>query len=287
VVLTLSPPSRSAFELEMTFNKSGTSDDFLVVLNNAVENKAWEVQTQQPKNEDFSTSRAGVTGLLRKQENKTKVIDDSLQEAFQDLDALMEKAKDMLAIAEKLQAQLSKGGNKTNEEEYEFNKMMMDIGIISPVMKNSSGDLFYIELARQISDFLQEHLKKNGGIMTLTDVYCLYNRARGTALISPDDLYRACDLFEELNLPVTMKKFDSGLIIIQTIDYTEESMCKKIIELINGGEFPLTGVELSTKLSIPLTLSNHFLEMAEEKEILCRDDADEGLIFYPNFFNLI
>ena len=27
--------------------------------------------------------------------------------------------------------------------------------------------------------------------MTLTDVYCLYNRARGTDLISPDDLLQA------------------------------------------------------------------------------------------------
>lgn len=36
--------------------------------------------------------------------------------------------------------------------------------------------------------------------MTLTEAYCLYNRARGTDLISPDDLLDACKLFSSLSL---------------------------------------------------------------------------------------
>lgn len=38
--------------------------------------------------------------------------------------------------------------------------------------------------------------------MTLPEVYCRINRARGVNLISPDDLLRACALFERLLLPV-------------------------------------------------------------------------------------
>ena len=34
----------------------------------------------------------------------------------------------------------------------------------------------------------------------MTDCYCLYNRARGTDLISPDDLLEACKLFSTLKL---------------------------------------------------------------------------------------
>lgn len=37
-------------------------------------------------------------------------------------------------------------------------------------------------------------------MMTLTDAYCLYNRARGTDLVSPDDLVDACKLFGSLGL---------------------------------------------------------------------------------------
>ncbi len=43
----------------------------------------------------------------------------------------------------------------------------------------------------QLADFLALHLDKHNGAMTLPDVYCLFNRARGTELVSPDDLIKA------------------------------------------------------------------------------------------------
>ena len=52
-------------------------------------------------------------------------------------------------------------------------------------------------------------------MMTVTDVYCFFNRARGTELISPEDLYRSCVLFDELQLPVRLRKFDSGVLVVQ------------------------------------------------------------------------
>jgi hypothetical protein len=44
-------------------------------------------------------------------------------------------------------------------------------------------------------------------MMTLTDVYCLYNRARGTSLISPDDLLEACGLFVRLGVGMHVRDF--------------------------------------------------------------------------------
>lgn len=40
----------------------------------------------------------------------------------------------------------------------------------------------------QLADFLAPRVESAGGMMALPDVYCLFNRARGTELISPDDL---------------------------------------------------------------------------------------------------
>lgn len=48
-----------------------------------------------------------------------------------------------------------------------------------------------MELCRQLADFLHEPLERAGGLMPLTDVYCLFNRARGSELVSPDDLLAA------------------------------------------------------------------------------------------------
>lgn len=37
-------------------------------------------------------------------------------------------------------------------------------------------------------------------MITLSDVYCLYNRARGTELVSPDDLLEAAQLLNKLKI---------------------------------------------------------------------------------------
>ncbi|GJY04278.1 vacuolar protein sorting-associated protein 36 [Tanacetum coccineum] len=36
-----------------------------------------------------------------------------------------------------------------------------------------------------------------GGVLYMIDIYCLFNHARGTELISPNDLLRACSLFAD------------------------------------------------------------------------------------------
>ncbi len=56
------------------------------------------------------------------------------------------------------------------------------------------GARYHIELSRQLADFLATPLSRCGGLLSLPDVYCLFNRARGTELVSPDDLLqvRAC-----------------------------------------------------------------------------------------------
>lgn len=50
------------------------------------------------------------------------------------------------------------------------------------------GARYHIELSRQLADFLATPLSRCGGLLSLPDVYCLFNRARGTELVSPDDL---------------------------------------------------------------------------------------------------
>jgi ESCRT-II complex subunit VPS36 len=75
-------------------------------------------------------------------------------------------------------------------------------GIISPVTKLSAGRQYYHLLARQVADLLydQNRITRLGGVVSLTDLYCLYNRARGTELVSPDDLLQAVRLMDSLHL---------------------------------------------------------------------------------------
>lgn len=54
-------------------------------------------------------------------------------------------------------------------------------------------------------------LERFGGVLALVDVYCMYNRARGTDLISPEDLIIACEKLNMISDKVILRTFSSGL----------------------------------------------------------------------------
>lgn len=120
--------------------------------------------------------------------------------------------------------------------------------------------------------------------MTVTDVYCLFNRARGTALVSPDDLVNACHLFEKLGLPMRLKTFDSGVLVVQAKSESDEVVCGEILKLLPDNKSWVTALEVSSKLSMSLLLAKEHLLNAENTGKLCRDDTLEGLRFYRNLF---
>lgn len=91
-------------------------------------------------------------------------------------------------------------------------------------------------------------------MITLSDLYCIFNRARGIELISPDDLYRACLLFESLDLPLRLRKFDSGVIVVQSKDENDEQIAKQILDIINENG-PLSAFDLAKINSISLHLA--------------------------------
>ncbi len=64
----------------------------------------------------------------------------------------------------------------------------------------------------QLSDFLAPQLPRVGGMMTLPDVYCLFNRARGTELVSPDDLLVTCRLLPSVGGGLQLHTLQSGAV---------------------------------------------------------------------------
>jgi ESCRT-II complex subunit VPS36 len=127
----------------------------------------------------------------------------------------------------------------------------------------------------------------------LPDVYCLFNRARGTELVSPDDLLAACELFEALGLPLRLRRFASGVIVVQGAQHTDAALCRRIGALVapggGGGAGDALGPALSATavgmaLGLPVALAREALQVAEAAGVLCRDDGPEGLRFFRNFF---
>jgi ESCRT-II complex subunit VPS36 len=224
---------------------------------------------------------------MKKAKDDAQRADATLNAAFADIDELMIKAKDVVQLAQKMavaQNRQAKAQGGENADDAAFRAAMVQLGIASPVTRETAGSKYHDELSRQLADWLLKRpLQTSGGVLLMTDLYCMFNRARGTEMVSPDDLMRACMLFEPLKLPVRLKKFDSGVLVVMAAAESDDAVAKKMeAEIKKRG--PLSAFSLSQALSIPLILAREQLELAEKLLVLCRDETLEGIVFYPNFF---
>ncbi|KAJ6983702.1 LOW QUALITY PROTEIN: vacuolar protein sorting-associated protein 36-like [Populus alba x Populus x berolinensis] len=263
---------------------------------------------------DGSVRLVGVSGILRKEQEMWESTDKSLQEAFHDLNALMRKAKEMVILAEKMRQKLLSGSssqsNSGNDEEMgskeEMQDWLLSVGIVSPVTKESAGAMYHQQLSRQLADFVRIPLEKAGGMINLIDIYCLFNRARGTELISPEDLLQACSLWEKFDVPVMLRKFDSGVKVIQNKSHSDEEdeleahfavafvtflvacpVFARIKNLVSKPEALRSGITASDAamtLGIAPAMAKEHLLTAESKGLLCRDISPDGFRFFINLF---
>lgn len=145
----------------------------------------------------------------------------------------------------------------------------------------------------------------SGGMLLLTDVYCVVNRARGTQLISPLDCLTACQLFPQLAATtLRLKEFDSGVKAVVADARTEATIATKILALLQQEEAAaattaaatpsvlpppfyasLSPLRLSNLWHISIVLAKQYLCVAEQLQVLCRDESTHGLAFSINHFN--
>ena len=88
-------------------------------------------------------------------------------------------------------------------------------------------------------------LKRLGGIASLVDLYCLYNRARGTELVSPDDFLKAAELINNLNCGLLYKKYKSGVISIAQVSSNgdrPETLILRLFSESNGHQYDKIGI---------------------------------------------
>jgi ESCRT-II complex subunit VPS36 len=82
-----------------------------------------------------------------------------------------------------------------------------------------------------------------------------------------------------------IRKFQSGVMVLQASTFDEERMCSKLAELAE--ETVKDGIsisEASQRLHVSLLVAKEQILLAEHKEFLCRDDTINGLFFFPNKF---
>ena len=275
----------------------------VAAIQEALEKKLWESSapgTEPGKLKDTATSSAasereygaGIAGLLQRQNMKLGREKKLAEGAFMDLDSLMSMAQDIVRLTERYsedrhQRMYKRDGEGQSVGEgadtEQFVSILNRMGISNPVTKEVAGSMFTEQLARQLCDFLEEQLRGvEGSMLQLTDVYCMYNRARGTTLVSPEEFMGACQMFETLQLPMRLRTLEgSGVLVIQPATHDDRHAAENAAALIaaNGKRF-ITTSEFAFHQNIPLVLANGQLEASERLRKICRDVTMEGTRWY-------
>lgn len=317
-----------------------------------VEQKAKEQTANYGTTEQDRVRSVGVTGILNQRKEKAQQQQTQLSEAGADLDSLMKHAQQVTGLLEKLsqralhqqqneaekqrKAELQQSGaggdeqtsptsgDDTNDlsvdDQANLTNVLEQMGFISPVTKQSSGNRFHEELSRQLFDFAQRPVQVSNGNIGLIDLYCLYNRARGTELVSPQDVLKACQLWEKFfpanpgnnqnsnRVSLRLKQLKSGAYIIQSSRYNENSERMRIQQYIYARNCGLSGkgaqpreidvpdlwkvpnskgvdtMEISQVFKLSLQMAQEQLDVLEKDGKVLKDNGPAAVLYFHNFF---
>ena len=280
------------------------------ILQKTLERRAWETASRLEQQQRLLTTassssskrRVGVDAIMastqRKHDRAAKLTDQAFTG---DAETLLREATELVAIIHKYAATLQQSSScpkqdnddttttTTTDTTAPLADMLQDMGMTSalPVSSSEKSTVYYETLARQLADFLRPKLANNNTtpLMTLTDVYCLYNRARGTNLISPQDLLSAVEKMDSLpELQLQLQTFPSGLKVIQSSQFNPDEMGIKLQQMCVAHNSALTAMDVSRELKMSAVLAKEALVAAERKGYLCRDVTLESTRFYKNQF---
>jgi ESCRT-II complex subunit VPS36 len=268
--------------------RQGADDDFYKKYKEVLDRKQWTMAStpSTPSTQGRVTPRAGIVGIERKLAEQHTRTSQNISQAFEDLSKLMDMAKEMVDISKSISEKIRlKQGDITEDETVRFKSYLMSLGVSDPVTKATygAGSRYNEELAKELANVLAQPLKECGGMMTLPDVFCRINRARGLELLSPEDLLNACMSLEKMDLPIKMHCFESGVMVLQLSDYRVEKTVEDTCSVVSSSE-SVNAEEFAALIGISVILGRERLVAAEKSAGLCRDETVEGLRFFPNRF---
>jgi ESCRT-II complex subunit VPS36 len=250
----------------------------------------------------------GIAGLERRGLEQRQNNEAVIGSAFEDLEALMTSAKEIIALAEQFASQANLGTNGNSEATALASQSASALGLVTTkdMLGTGSGSesLYVSELSRNLAEWLTDDtrgiLRKEGGIMTLVDLWAVFNRARGgVELVSPADFEKAARMWDTLKLPVWLRQFKSGLLVVQGRDRTDEKTIASLLAWLKGlhQEPPaidvtwdwqrygrgVTAQETAERFGWSVGVATEELEMAEEAGALCREQGLDGFRFWENW----
>lgn len=240
----------------------------------------------------------GIAGLEKRGQELRKNNEIIIGNAFEDLEALMTSAKEIIALAERFGVANGDGSGPEADA-------ASALGLVATkdMLGGGSDELYISELSRNLAEYLTDDrkgiLRREGGIMSLVDLWAVFNRSRGgVELISPTDFERAAQLWDKLKLPIRLRRFKSGLLVVQGRERTDEKTVSALLSWLSTMHTPpetsstwdvqtygrgVTAQEVAEHFGWSLGVATEELDMAEDYGALCRDQALDGIRFWENW----
>jgi ESCRT-II complex subunit VPS36 len=282
-------------------------------LKMALQRQQWETTTSGGSHAPPTSGRrrVGVDAILTANTRRHQQAAQLTSTAFGgDAEQLLREAADLVQIIQKYVATLDRNSSNNNNpdddgdgggggggaaDNQQLVQMMQGMGMTSALHRDD-------QLARQLADFLRPKFQHHP-VITLTDVYCWFNRARGFShLLSPDELLTAITSMEALRLGISRQTFESGLVVLRSDDDDpqqggssnhEAVLHRRFLDLCaeqsralpNPHAGCVTAVQVAQATQVPAVLALEQLQWAERQGVLVRDETVESIRFYPNRFN--
>lgn len=255
-------------------------------------------------NQQNGRKLVGIAGLEFRGKAQRISNERLIGNAFEDLEALMISAKEIIALAESFSNQARQSNDLSSEDDSVILQSASALGLATTKDMLGSDTLYISELSRNLAEFLLDDSKgvlhKGGGVMSLVDVWAVFNRARnGVELVSPADFQKAAELWEKLKLPIRLRRFKSGLLVVQGRDRTDKKTISNILAWLKEfRDIPpsepvawdwqtfgkgVTIQDAAKRFGWSMGIATEELEMAEERGILCRDQGLDGVRFWENW----
>jgi len=222
----------------------------------------------------------GLQRVIDSHTTRQRAMREELGSALADLDSLRKKATAASVAMRQLAAQADKSSDPATAD---VRSLLQDFGLVGPEGKSVAVGA---DVEADVVRVCEAALEKRGGLglLPVHDVYCLVNRARGTALASPSEvmaaLRHAAGRQGKLRLRTLGSTGAWAVSLARTQDEETDGMLLKMIE----EDGPLSPEGVASKLGLTTAEVSYLLKDAEERAVLVRDEAYSGVAYYRNFF---
>ena len=208
--------------------KRGDEEFCVKCIMDGLEKRVWEkrVKNATPSAAILTPSATrtrGIGGAVRGQEEKIERESHLAQSGLADLNNLMSHAREMAQLARATSHKLDqKSEDAKLDEVAKLRGIMINLGIDNNLEEKG--------LESEIALVARPLMDRTGGMVLLEEVYCALNRARGSQLASPDEIYAAAKNIER-HLPsagLKYKKYASGIAVLQDNTLSDNAIVDQV-----------------------------------------------------------